>query len=88
MKKTKTPLRKCLACNQQKEKNELIRVVKNKDGDIFLDFNGKANGRGAYICKDIVCLDKIAKKDGLSRTFKTKVPEEIYTKLRKELNHE
>ena len=54
------PLRMCAVCRQSKEKKELLRIVKNKDGEIFIDPTGKANGRGAYICKDGFCIEEAA----------------------------
>ena len=48
----KTPLRKCIGCNEMKDKKELIRIVRNKEGDMSIDLTGKMAGRGAYICKD------------------------------------
>ena len=65
-----------------KNKNELIRIVKNKDGEIFIDKTGKANGRGAYICNNISCLEKAVKSKRLERVFETKISEEIYESLR------
>ena len=58
MKTKKIPLRMCLGCNEMKPKRELIRVVKNKDGELFVDLTGKLNGRGAYICKNRECFSK------------------------------
>ena len=57
----KVPQRKCIACQDRDNKKELIRIVKNKEGEIFIDLTGKANGRGAYICKDCECLKKAIK---------------------------
>ena len=85
MTKRKIPLRKCLGCNEQKEKRELIRIVKSKDGDISIDFTGKMNGRGAYICHSEECLAKVRKNKSLSRAFKENVSAEIYDKLSEEL---
>lgn len=65
-----------------KDKKDLIRIVKNKEGEIFIDKTGKANGRGAYICDDIQCLEKIIKSKRLEKIFNTKIPDEIYEKLR------
>ena len=76
------PQRTCIGCNTQKNKNELIRVVKNKEGNIFIDKTGKAQGRGAYLCNDVQCLEKAIKSKRLERTFETKVSEEIYNNLR------
>lgn len=85
MKKRKVPLRKCLGCNEQKDKRELIRVVKNKEGDIHLDTTGKAHGRGAYICPDPECMEKAIKRKSLERAFSVKIDEAIYEKLREEI---
>lgn len=76
------PIRKCIACGENKEKHELIRVVRNKEGEVFLDETGKANGRGAYLCKTKVCLEKVIKNKGLNRVFSTEIPEEAYQALR------
>ncbi len=81
----KTPFRKCLGCQEMKEKKELIRVVKDQDGNFSIDPTGKKNGRGAYICKNMECLDKAIRNKGLERSFKMSVPEEVAQLLRKEL---
>ena len=62
-----------------------MRIVKNKEGEIFIDLTGKANGRGAYICKDSECLKKAIKSKALNRAFKMEVPDEVYEKLLVEL---
>ena len=86
MNKTKkVPQRKCIACQDRDNKKELIRIVKNKEGEIFIDLTGKANGRGAYICKDSECLKKSIKGKALNRAFKMEVPNEVYEKLLAEL---
>jgi len=87
MKTRKVPLRKCLGCNEQKDKRELIRVVKNKDGEIFMDLTGKANGRGAYICKSLECYEKAYKRKALERALQTRIDEAIYESMRKELEN-
>ena len=81
----KTPQRKCIACQDREAKKQLIRIVKNKEGQIFLDPSGKANGRGAYICKDVECLQKAIKSKALNRAFKTDVSQEVYENLLEEL---
>ena len=81
----KIPVRTCIGCNESKPKNEFIRVVRTPSGEIILDFTGKANGRGAYICKDIKCLQKAEKSKRLDRTFGLTVEEEVYRKLEKEI---
>mgnify|MGYP004444461049 FL=1 len=81
----KIPQRTCIGCNVQKNKNELIRIVINKEGDIFIDKTGKANGRGAYICNNSECLEKVIKSKRLERSFETTISNEIYDELRKEI---
>ncbi len=78
----KKPARTCMACNEQKEKNELLRIVKSKDGIIDIDLTGKKSGRGAYICKNEACLDKIIKSKRLERVFELEISKEIYESLR------
>jgi predicted RNA-binding protein YlxR (DUF448 family) len=82
VKTKKVPLRKCIACNENKSKKELIRVVRNADKEIIVDETGKVNGRGAYVCKSENCIDQIIKTRKLSRTFQIEVPDEVYTKLK------
>lgn len=77
------PKRTCIGCNEVKLKKELIRVVKNKEGEISIDKTGKANGRGAYICDNIECLEKAIKTKRLERSFETQISNEIYDELRK-----
>lgn len=74
--------RMCMGCNTKKEKRDLIRIVMNKEGEISIDKTGKLSGRGAYICDDINCLEKVIKTKRLERIFETKIDEEIYKNLR------
>ena len=86
MKKVKKiPQRKCIVCQDRDSKKELMRIVKNKEGEIFLDPSGRANCRGAYICKDSECLKKAIKTKALNRAFKVEVSDEVYEKLLTEL---
>ena len=78
----KIPLRTCMGCNEKKPKKELVRIVKNKDGEIFIDRTGKADGRGAYICDSIECLEKVIKSKRLERVLEIQIPEEVYNNLR------
>lgn len=78
----KMPQRTCIGCNEKKDKNQLIRIVKNKDNEISVDRTGKKEGRGAYICDDIKCLEKLIKNKRLERMFKIKISQEIYESLR------
>ena len=75
-------MRRCLGCMESKPKKELIRIVKNKDGEISLDKTGKKQGRGAYICGNIACLEKAIKSKRIEKEFETKIDEEIYATLR------
>ena len=83
----KIPIRTCIGCNESKPKKELIRVVKSPDGEISIDFTGKKNGRGAYLCFNVNCLEKAIKTKKLSRTFETQIEDEIYEKLRAEMQN-
>lgn len=78
----KQPQRTCMGCNQKKDKNELIRIVKNKNNEIMVDKTGKLDGRGAYICDNIECLEKLIKNKRLERIFEMKISNEIYESLR------
>ena len=85
MQTKKVPLRKCIGCLEMKNKKELVRVVKNKEGEISLDLTGKKAGRGAYVCRDPECLKKARKSRGLERAFSQKIPDEVYAKMESEL---
>lgn len=88
MKNKKIPLRKCVGCKEQKAKNELIRVVKDKDGLVELDLTGKKNGRGAYICSNKLCLEQAYKTRALNRSLSTNISEEVYNSMREILKSE
>ena len=76
------PQRTCMGCNNKKNKNELIRIIKNKDNEIKIDKTCKLEGRGAYICNNEQCLEKLKKSKRLERVFKQKISDEIYENLR------
>lgn len=78
----KIPLRTCMGCNQKKSKKELIRIVKSKTGLINIDRTGKQEGRGAYICDNITCLEKVIKSRKLEKVLESKISEEVYNNLR------
>ena len=61
-----------MGCNEKKPKKELIRIVKNKDGIISIDRTGKQEGRGAYICDNVACLDKVVKSKRLEKVLESK----------------
>ncbi len=76
------PQRTCVSCKEKKNKNELIRIVCNKQGDISVDKLGKMEGRGAYICNKQECLENAIKTKALERALKTKIEEQIYNNIR------
>ncbi|MBQ2972231.1 MAG: YlxR family protein [Ruminococcus sp.] len=84
----KIPLRKCTGCNEMKEKRELVRVVKNKDGEVSLDLSGKKPGRGAYICKDIECLKKARKAKRIERALDCQISPQLYDTMEKEIEND
>ena len=74
----KIPMRQCLGCREMKPKRELLRVVRSPEGAVSLDLKGKANGRGAYVCRNSECLKKAIRSKAISRAFETEIPQEIY----------
>lgn len=84
MKQKKVPMRRCIGCYESKPKKELLRIVKKTDGGIVLDFTGKQNGRGAYVCNNPECLDKIVKGNKLNKEFEIEVLKETYDSLKKQ----
>ena len=81
----KIPQRQCMGCRERKNKRDMIRVVRQTDGNVSLDFSGKLNGRGAYICPDPECLKKAQKSKALDRSLEVTIPEEVYDRLDKEM---
>ena len=81
----KIPQRQCMGCRERKAKRELIRVVRGTDGEVSLDFGGKKNGRGAYICPNMECLKKAQKAKSLERSLEVPIPQEVYNRLEKEM---
>ena len=81
----KIPQRQCMGCRERKAKKEMIRVVRGTDGTVSLDFSGKLNGRGAYICPQPECLKKARKAKSLDRSLEVPIPEEVYDRLEKEM---
>ena len=74
----KIPQRQCVGCGEFKDKKSMIRVIKTNEDEIFLDDTGKKNGRGAYICKTMQCLEKAVKNKGLERSLKVRIPQEVF----------
>ncbi|OPJ61809.1 RNase P modulator RnpM [Clostridium oryzae] len=85
MKTKKIPLRMCTGCMEMKPKKELVRIVKNKEGEVSIDLTGKKPGRGAYICKDIQCLEKAFRTKKLEKNLEIKISDELYERLKEEL---
>ena len=81
----KIPQRQCMGCRERKDKKAMIRVVRCTDGSVSLDFSGKLNGRGAYVCPDPECLKKAQKSKALERSLEVAIPQEVYDRLAKEM---
>ena len=81
----KIPQRQCMGCRERKAKRDMIRVVRGTDGEVSLDFGGKKNGRGAYICPDMECLKNAIRSKALDRSLEVTIPEQVYDRLRKEM---
>ena len=79
----KVPLRKCVATNERLPKGELVRIVKNNEGKVFVDLTGKANGRGAYLKNSNEAIDVAIKKNSLGRALECTIDQEVYDELRK-----
>jgi predicted RNA-binding protein YlxR (DUF448 family) len=74
-----------MGCRERKAKKELIRVVRTPEGAVCLDFSGKLNGRGSYLCPDLECLKKARKAKSLERSLEVSIPEDVYDRLEKEM---
>lgn len=81
----KIPLRQCTGCREMKPKRELIRVVKSPENTLSLDFKGKAQGRGAYVCRNPECLKKAIKSKALERSLEIPIPDDIYAQLKEQM---
>ena len=81
----KIPMRKCVGCQEMKNKKEILRILKTSDEGIVLDATGRKNGRGAYICRSKECLKKAIANKGIERSLKEPIPQEVYEELSKEL---
>lgn len=86
MKERKIPMRMCAGCGQHKPKAELMRVVRDSEGNISLDLTGKKNGRGAYLCRSLDCLQKARKSKRIDRTFEMQIPDAIYDNIEEEFS--
>ena len=81
----KIPMRQCLGCNEHKPKKELMRVVRDPNGEISLDLVGKKTGRGAYICPSVSCFRRARKSKRIENVLECKIPEEIYDEMEKSI---
>ncbi|MBQ9449543.1 MAG: YlxR family protein [Acholeplasmatales bacterium] len=86
MKEKKKVLRTCVVSKEVCEKKDLIRIVRTPEGNVVIDLTGKANGRGAYLKKDLEVLKLAKKSKALDRKLEVEVPEEIYVELEKVIN--
>ena len=86
MQTRKVPLRKCSGCGEMKAKQELIRVVKNKDGEVSLDLTGKKPGRGAYLCRSTDCLKAARKAKRFEKAFSSQIPDTVFDAMEEELS--
>lgn len=84
----KIPMRRCVGCNEHKPKAELLRVVRDPEGGVSLDFKGKKSGRGSYICRDVKCLHKARKSHRIDRDLECTIPEEVYDAMEQELEND
>ena len=81
--KRKVPIRMCVSCREMHEKKDLIRIVKSSDGNISCDITGKAQGRGAYLCSDLKCMEKAMKSKILNRVLDCNVSDEIFNDIKR-----
>ena len=84
----KIPMRRCVATGESCPKKELLRIVRNKDGEVSVDVSGKANGKGAYLKKSLEALAVAKKKNVLGRALEVEIPEEIYNEIERVINEE
>ncbi len=87
IKTKKIPQRKCVGCNEMKDKKSLLRIVRSPEGEISLDLTGKKNGRGAYVCHDKACITKAVKEKRLERALEKSISDEVYNKLLEDFDH-
>ena len=80
-------MRKCIACGESKAKKELLRIVKTREGDVKVDLTGKVNGRGAYICPTIECLDLAIKSKKISKSLEIEITDSVHEELREAIRN-
>ena len=82
----KIPMRQCVGCGEMRAKKELVRVIKTPESEVVLDATGRKNGRGAYVCLNMECLNTAIKRKGLERSLKIAIPQEVYEVLKEEMS--
>ncbi|MCR5848907.1 MAG: YlxR family protein [Lachnospiraceae bacterium] len=85
MQNKRIPLRTCVSCRENKDKRELLRIVRTPEGEVITDETGRANGRGAYVCKNRECFEKLMKNHALDKAFKMQVPNSFFETAIEEL---
>lgn len=88
MAKRKKPLRKCVVSGEMKPKQEMLRIVRNKNGKVSIDETGKKNGRGAYVSLNPELVEKAKENNSLANALKVKIPEEFYDQLLERINYQ
>ena len=81
-------MRKCTGCGELKPKKDLVRVIKDGNLEVKMDLTGKLNGRGAYVCRSMDCINKAIKTKAIERSLQTQISQEVYDKLKAELENE
>ena len=84
----KQPERRCIGCGEHFPKKELIRIVRQPNGEIALDLTGKISGRGAYVCPRLACLRRVRKARSAERALECAIPESVYDAMEAELDRE
>ena len=85
IKTKKIPMRTCVITHEKLPKQELIRVVRTPDGNVIVDLTGKANGRGAYLKKDLETIEKAKTSKLLNKHLEVEVPDEVYEELKQNI---
>lgn len=86
MKNKKVPMRQCVGCRQSKNKKDLIRIVRTPDNNVIFDDTGRMNGRGAYICPSVECLNKARKTKAMERSLDISMPDEVYDAIERQMS--
>ncbi len=86
MKNKKVPMRQCVGCRQSKNKKDLIRIVRTPDNNVIFDDTGRMNGRGAYICPSVECLNKARKTKAMERSLDIFMPDEVYDVIERQMS--